>query len=188
MADRVSEAMGEVPRADFLPRWQRRSAHLDQALAVGHLQTCSQPSTVRAMLQLLDVRTGQRVLDVGSGTGWTAALLGHLVGAEGCVVGVEIVPQLVERGRANLLSVALPWVRIEAAEAGVLGWPQDGPYDRILVSAAGSDLPTTLIEQLAPAGVLVLPVGSEMTRVVRASDGSEQVTTHGLYRFVPLIV
>ena len=183
----VTEAMRAVPRAHFLPRAQRRSADLDQALEVGHGQTCSQPSTVADMLRLLDVRPGMRVLDVGSGTGWTTALLGHLVGPDGEVIGCEIVPALVERGAENLAGENMPWARIEAAKPGTLGRPEDAPFDRILVSAMSDGLPAELVEQVGPGGILVIPVAGSMTRVTVDADGTPEVTRHGVYRFVPLI-
>jgi protein-L-isoaspartate(D-aspartate) O-methyltransferase len=183
----VAEAMRAIPRAHFLPWRQQRAAGVDQALEVGHGQTCSQPSTVVDMLTLLDVHPGQRVLDVGSGTGWTTALLGHLVGPDGHVIGCEIVPDLVKRGRANLAGEHMPWTRIVAAEQGTLGRPEDAPFDRILVSAMSNSLPEELIDQLGPGGILVIPVTGSMTRVVVDADGTPEVTRHGLYRFVPLI-
>jgi protein-L-isoaspartate(D-aspartate) O-methyltransferase len=183
----VAEAMRAVPREHFLPWGQRRSAGIDQALEVGHGQTCSQPSTVVDMLTLLDVQPGHRVLDVGSGTGWTTALLGHLVGPNGCVIGCEIVPALVDWGRKNLAGERMRWTRIEGAEQGKLGRPENAPYDRILVSAMSENLPDELVDQLAPGGILVIPVAGSMTRVVLDADGASEVTRHGLYRFVPLI-
>ena len=183
----VARAMRAVPREHFLPRAQRRSADLDQALEVGHGQTCSQPSTVADMLQLLDVRPGMRVLDVGSGTGWTTALLGHLVGSGGCVIGCEIVPELVEWGRENLAGEGMRWTRIESSVRGELGRPQNAPYDRILVSAMSDSLPYELVEQLAPEGILVIPVSGSMTRVVVDAGGTPTISRHGIYRFVPLI-
>jgi protein-L-isoaspartate(D-aspartate) O-methyltransferase len=183
----VAEAMRAVPRAHFLPPGQRGSAGVDQALGIGHGQTCSQPSTVADMLTLLDVRPGQRVLDVGSGTGWTTALLGHLVGPDGRVIGCEIVPALVERGRQNLAGEAMPWTSIAAAEQGSLGRPEDAPFDRILVSAMSGTLPEELVDQLVPGGILVIPVAGSMTRVAVDGNGVPEVRRHGYYRFVPLI-
>jgi len=183
----TADVMRLAPRERFLPRRQRGAAGLDQALEVGHGQTCSQPSTVADMLALLGVQPGMRVLDVGSGTGWTTALLGRLVGPTGEVVGCEIVPELVERGRENLAGEALPWARIELAERGVLGRPEGAPFDRILVSAMSDGLPQELVEQLAPGGVLVIPVDGSMTRVAIGAERTPEVTRHGLYRFVPLI-
>lgn len=183
----VADAMRAVRRKHFLPRGQQNSADLDQALEVGYGQTCSQPSTVVDMLTLLDVKRGQRVLDVGSGTGWTTALLGHLVGPEGQVIGCEIVPELVEWGGKNLAGENMPWTRIEPAEKGELGRPADAPFDRILVSAMSHTIPDELVRQLGPGGIMVIPVGGPMTRVVLAADGTTEVTQRGLYRFVPLI-
>jgi protein-L-isoaspartate(D-aspartate) O-methyltransferase len=183
--ERVERAFAAAPRARFLPRWQVAHADVDQPLDIGHEQTCSQPSTVRAMLELLDVRTGQRVLDVGSGSGWTTALLGELVGPDGEVTGVELVPALTLWGRANVGRHGLAWTRVEQADPDRLGWPEGAPYDRVLVSAQAHDLPHELVDQLAVAGVLVAPVAGELLRVARRADGAA-VTRHGSYRFVPL--
>ena len=102
MEDRVSEAFDATPRAGFLPRLARGRAAYDGPIQIGHGQTNSQPRTVAAMLRLLEVRAGDRVLDVGAGSGWSTALLAHLTGPTGEVLGVELEPTLVEFGRANL--------------------------------------------------------------------------------------
>ena len=183
----TAEAMRVVPRERFLPRRHQGAAGLDQALEIGYGQTCSQPSTVSAMLELLEVRTGLRVLDVGSGTGWTTALLGRLVGPTGEVAGCEIVPQLVELGRQNLAAEQMPWTRIETAAQGKLGRPDEAPFDRVLVSAMSDSLPYELVDQLAPGGILVVPAAGSMTRVVLDAERTPTVSRHGLYRFVPLI-
>jgi protein-L-isoaspartate(D-aspartate) O-methyltransferase len=138
------------------------------------------------MLRLLDVRRGQRVLDVGAGSGWTTALLAHLTGPEGVVVGVETVPELVTFGAANLAATGRGWATIEPASPDVLGVPARAPYDRILVSAEARRLPTVLVDQLAEGGRMVVPVVGTMLLVVRRDTGPE-VTTHGSYRFVPLV-
>jgi protein-L-isoaspartate(D-aspartate) O-methyltransferase len=188
--DRASEAVDRafeaVGRADFLPADLRTAAGADQALQIGYGQTNSQPTTVRDMLHLLEVRPGDRVLDVGCGSGWTTALLGVLVGEAGRVDGVEIIPELVAWGRENLAGYPLPWVHIHQAAEGVLGLPQRAPYDRILVSAQSRDLPTALVEQLAHSGRMVLPVAGRML-VVRRTDSRTEVERHGYYSFVPLI-
>lgn len=175
-----------TPRVDFLPANQRQFAGLDLPLPIGQGQTCSQPSTVRRMLELLDVRPGQRVLDVGAGSGWTTALLARLVGPTGDVVGVEIEPELTSSAAARVAATGLPWARVEQALPGRLGWPRDAPYDRVLVSAQAEELPHELLAQLAPDAVMVLPVAGLMTRVVTSADGGRQVTTHGHHLFVPL--
>lgn len=180
-ADRVTAALAAVDRADFLPARERGNAGFDGPLPIGFGQTNSQPSTVRAMLDLLGVRPGDRVLDVGSGSGWTTALLAYLAGPRGFVIGVELVPALVELGSTHLAPYGFEHATIREAEPGVLGLPREAPFDRILVSAMAGALPFELVEQLTDDGVMVVPVEGQMLRVTR-----EGATPHGLYRFVPL--
>lgn len=183
--DRVAEAFRACPREEFLPRGERRRASYDGPIPIGHGQTNSQPRTVEAMLRLLDVHEGQRVLDVGSGSGWTTALLAHLTGPTGRVLGVELEPALVELGTENLDAQDVPWASIHAAVPGVLGLPSAAPYHRILVSAMADELPEELVAQLHTGGVMVIPVAGTMLRVA-TSMRDTQVTRHGSYRFVPL--
>ncbi len=183
---RVRKAFEQVRRRDFLHEDQQANADLDQALPIGHRQTNSQPRTVANMLALLDAREGDRVLDVGSGSGWTTALLGAVAGATGRVLGVELVPELVEWSRENLRSYDMPWTSIHQAEKGRLGLPEEAPFDRILVSAEADELPQPLVDQLAVGGVMVVPVASRLLRVERRSPDDVQVHQHGHYAFVPL--
>jgi protein-L-isoaspartate(D-aspartate) O-methyltransferase len=182
----VKEAMQVVDRRRFLPRRLRGFAVEDRPLPIGGGQTNSQPQTVRNMLELLDVQPNQRILDVGSGSGWTAALLGYLVGPEGRVIGVEIDPRLATWGAENVAGQDMHWVTIHEAKEGVLGWPDEAPYDRILVSANASETPAELVDQLADDAVMVLPVRSEMLRLTNSGGGRSAVTRHGGYVFVPL--
>ena len=183
--DAVAAAFAAHPRTGFLPAAVRDQADHDGPLPIGHGQTNSQPRTVAAMLRLLEVAPGMRVLDVGAGSGWSTALLAHLVGDTGEVRGVELVPELVRFGAANLQATQQPWASIVAATPGVYGLPDQAPFDRILVSAEPAILPRTLVDQLKDGGVMVIPVAGEMLRVVRRGDQTE-VTRHGGYRFVPL--
>ena len=174
------------PRRDFLPAWQRPFADLDQALDIGYGVTNSQPTTVRNMLALLDPQPGDRVLDVGSGSGWTTALLAHLVG--------PTAPWSVSSGSPSWSRRAGPtWVtgprrpeRPLRPSRGCWAGPREAPYDRVLVSAAAHAVPPALLEQLAVGGVLVAPVDGVMTRVVLSPEGPV-VEQHGRYLFVPLI-
>lgn len=144
LAERVAAAFAATPRADFLPPGERGLADFDGALPIGWEATCSQPATVAAMLHLLAPQPGDRVLDVGSGSGWTTALLAHLVTDSGSVAGVELVEELVAFGAANLARTARAWATIRQADPGFLGWPELAPYDRILVSADAATLPEEL--------------------------------------------
>ena len=188
---RVREAFDVVPRAVFLPESQRRYAAADQPLPIGEGQTNSQPAIVRRMLELLDVLPGHRVLDVGAGSGWTTALLGHLVGTTGRVHGVERLPTLIQLGRRHLDAEEVAGLRdrvsIVPAAPGVLGLPDEAPFDRILVSAAARDLPATLVEQLTPDGVMVAPVAGRVVRV-RRRDADVEIEQLDHCRFVPLVV
>lgn len=186
----VDAAFAAMPRHWFLRPDSHEAAAIDAPIPIGFGQTNSQPRTVRDMLHLLAVEPGHRILDVGSGSGWTTALLAYLAGPTGTVVGVELEPDLVRFGRDNLAvaasehGAALAPARIVEAGA-VFGAPEHGPYDRILVSAEPARLPDELVEQLAPDGVMVIPVAGTMCRVRRTPDGTD-VEHHGRYRFVPL--
>ncbi len=191
---RVSAAFAAIPRKGFLTDSERRYADKDRPLPIGHGQTNSQPTTVRNMLTLLDVRSGHRVLDVGSGSGWTTALLGHLTGPAGRVYGVELVPDLAEWGGRNLASLGMPWTSIQPAGPpagqpagdGVLGLPEHAPFDRILVSAEARKLPPALVDQLGGGGRMVIPVAGRLSVVDRDADGTVDVRRVGHYAFVPL--
>lgn len=184
--DAVEQAMTVVHRRDFLPAGQARFAGADMPLRIGHGATCSQPSTVAFMLRLLHPTPGHRVLDVGSGSGWTTALLARLVAPGGSVVGVEIEPALVTTGRANLLAAGVHGARIEQAEPGRLGRPEDSPYDRILVSAEVRRLPQSLVDQLADGGRMALPVRGRMVVVERDGAHVRARAAPGTFQFVPL--
>jgi protein-L-isoaspartate(D-aspartate) O-methyltransferase len=179
----VDAAMAATPRADFLPPDQRPFAAVDRALPLGHGQTNSQPTTVRNMLRALRVEPGHRVLDVGAGSGWTTAILARLVGPTGRVVGVERVPALTERGSAAVARTGMPWATVRQADPDRLGAPDEAPFDRILVSAQGSDVPVALLEQLTSEGLAVLPVAGRLLRVTRAGHREDL----GGYVFVPLV-
>lgn len=186
--DPVLAAMLRRDRKQFVPRAMRRAARFNRPVHLGHGQTNSQPTTVADMLWLLDVRPGHRVLDVGAGTGWSTAILGDLVGPTGSVLGVERLAALAQRATKNLQREYLQHCTIRFATPGVLGAPDEAPFDRILVSAEPAHLPHELIEQLAPGGIMVITVAGTMLRVVRKSTAEDVViTSHGHYRFVELI-
>jgi protein-L-isoaspartate(D-aspartate) O-methyltransferase len=159
---------------------------MDRPIQIGFGQTNSQPFTVRQMLLWLDVQLGHKVLDVGSGSGWTTALLARLVGPEGYVDAVEKIPELVEFGRDNTASLGI--TNVAFYQAGkTLGLPDHAPYDRILVSAAASSLPRELVEQLKPGGLMVIPVGHDILTVAKEGTDKLTIVSHPGFAFVPLI-
>lgn len=186
----IAEAFARVPRERFLPASHRDWAQSNVPLEIGCGQTNSQPSTVADMLSLLGASPGDSVLDLGSGSGWTTALLGVLVGPSGRVIGVERHRELLDRSIAACAGLEIESIEFAEAVPGILGLPERAPFDRILVSAAAEELPSRLVDQLAPGGVMVIPVAEEMLRVERTGESPEAVavTRHGRYRFVPLIV
>jgi protein-L-isoaspartate(D-aspartate) O-methyltransferase len=177
--------MAMVRRRDFLPETLRAWAGQDLPLPIGAGQTNSQPRTVAAMLDLLAVSPGHRVLDVGAGSGWTTALLGYLVGPRGSVVGVELEESIAAWGAENVAAYDQPWVRLYPA-LDVLGWPAAAPYDRILGSASARSVPQELVDQLVRGGRMVIPVRAEMLVVTADGQGGWTSTSHGSYRFVQL--
>jgi protein-L-isoaspartate(D-aspartate) O-methyltransferase len=180
--------MDAVPRRRFLPEDMQDLANLDQPLPIGHGATNSQPWTVQFMLELLRVPDGATVLDVGSGSGWTTALLAQLTGPKGSVTGVDVVPELVVIGQRNVAALDLHWARIQPAVPKRLGLPDEAPFDRILVSAEPGDIPEELESQLAVGGRMVLPASGVMWVVDRDHEGWHREPVTGYrFSFVPLV-
>jgi protein-L-isoaspartate(D-aspartate) O-methyltransferase len=186
MDERVLAAIGSVPRELFVPEELRSRAYADSALPIGHGATISQPTMVARMCEELRLTGGERVLDVGTGSGYQAAVLAELA-AE--VVGIERVPELAEQARAALAAAGYPDVEVHVGD-GTLGLPERAPFDAIVVAAAAPRPPAALVAQLAPAGRLVVPVGSRRDQrlevVIRTESGSEVVRSVPC-RFVPLV-
>ncbi|HLB66771.1 MAG TPA: protein-L-isoaspartate O-methyltransferase [Candidatus Saccharimonadales bacterium] len=183
---KVEEAFEEIPRVYFLPPEVKSQAGYDSALPIGYGQTNSQPTTVRMMLDWLKVDEGNKILDVGSGSGWSSALLSHLTGPTGRVIAVEKVPQLVEFGRNNCQKLGIKNVVFHQA-GDKFGYEDEAPYDRILVSASASKMPKELFTQLKPGGRMVVPVKYSIYVVTKDKVGKiKQVEDHG-FIFVPLV-
>jgi protein-L-isoaspartate(D-aspartate) O-methyltransferase len=183
---RVLEAIGRVPRELFVPAELRRRAYDDRALPIGHGQTISQPFMVAAICAALDLEGDERVLDVGTGSGYQAAVLAELA-AE--VVTIERVAALAERARRTLAAAGYERVEVRVGD-GTLGVPERAPFDGIAVAAAAPSVPEALYAQLAPAGRVVVPVGSrrdqQLEIVIRGPHGREERTSVPC-RFVPLV-
>jgi protein-L-isoaspartate(D-aspartate) O-methyltransferase len=184
--ERVLEAMSRIPRELFVPERERRRAYRDAALPIGHDQTISQPFMVALIAEVLRVRRGELVLDVGTGSGYQAAVFAEL-GAD--VVTIERIPELAERARANLAAAGYPQVEVRVGD-GTLGVPDRAPFDAVAIAAAAPAVPETLYEQLRPRGRLVVPVGGPRAQrlevIVRSPEGPAVV--HSVpCRFVPLV-
>jgi protein-L-isoaspartate(D-aspartate) O-methyltransferase len=184
--ERVLEAMRAVPRHRFVPpRWQS-SAYADSPLPIGHDQTISQPYIVAAMTQALDLSPDQKVLEIGTGSGYQAAILAELAGE---VFSIEIVCDLAERAREALEAQGYDNLTIRCGD-GYKGWPDQAPFDRIIVTAAPPNIPQALVDQLKPGGRMVLPVGERLQalKVLRKNpDGTVEEAELMKVRFVPMV-
>ncbi len=181
------EAFKKVDRKDFvLPKFYEE-AYNDYPLPIGFNQTISQPTTVAFMLELLEPKKGDKVLDVGSGSGYTTALLAHAVDSFGKVYGVEIVPGLVKFGRQNLQKYNLKNAQILQAQKDIFGLPDKAPFDKILVSASAEEVPKELINQLDFEGTMVIPVGHSIYKIYKDSEGKLSTQEYYGFTFVPLI-
>jgi len=185
--ERVLAAMARVPRELFVPPAARDAAYEDQALALGYGQTISQPYMVALICEQLALRGRERVLDVGSGSGYQAAVLAELAGE---VHTIERVPELAELARENLERAGYGGRVAAHAGDGTRGLPEHAPYDAIAVAAAAPGLPPTLYDQLVERGRIVLPVGTQRAQrlevVVRSPEGPAVLRSVPC-RFVPLL-
>lgn len=184
--DRINQALQQTPREEFLPSKIKAMAEIDAPIPIGYGQTNSQPYTVKKMLEWLGAGPGETVLDVGSGSGWTTALLSNIVGDKGKVIAVERIPELVQFGKENCQKLELG--NVEFHQAGKkFGWPKQAPYKRILVSAAPSKLPAELIDQLELGGRMVIPVQNDIIVIDKDEQGQVSKTEHSGFAFVPLL-
>lgn len=186
----IIDAFKSVRREDFLPDEMRDQASLNIPLPIRFGQTISQPLTVAFMLELLQPKKGDKVLDVGTGSGWQAALIAHIVGPAGKVVGIERVPQLVQFANRNVAKYNLQNIKIIHGD-GTVAEHQEAPFDRIIVAAAAKDgIPEKLIAQLNNNGRMIIPIGEweqEMVLVTKDVKGNIKKETFPGFQFVPLV-
>ena len=184
---RVLDAMAAVPRHAFVPEKVRRRAYADAALPIGHEQTISQPYVVALMTEHLRVTPSTRVLEVGTGSGYQAAVLARLTPR---VYSIEIVAPLAERAARALKDEGYDAVKVKAGD-GYKGWPEHAPFDAIIVTCAPEELPEPLWDQLAPGGRIVIPVGpsdrvQRLVVISKTDDGQRRTETITEVRFVPM--
>ncbi len=183
---RLLAAMGKVPREEFIANTDLGNAYGDHPLPIGAGQTVSQPYIVAAMIAALELRPSDRVLEVGTGTGYEAAILGELATD---VWTIERHEELAMKARAILTKLGYVNVHVVVGD-GSVGLPQHAPFDKILVAAAAPKIPESLVAQLAGGGRLIVPVGNrfeQQVQVVRKVGADTVVTLHELCRFVPLV-
>jgi protein-L-isoaspartate(D-aspartate) O-methyltransferase len=181
---RVLQALRDVARHEFVPEAARQAAYADRPLPIGYRQTISQPYIVAVMSELIDLDATERVLEIGTGSGYQAAILSRLALE---VYTIEIVPELAERATADLARLGYTNVRVKAGD-GYRGWPEHAPFDAIIVTAAPDHVPQPLVEQLAVGGRMIIPVGRGFQRLEllrRTETGVERERVFDV-RFVPM--
>jgi protein-L-isoaspartate(D-aspartate) O-methyltransferase len=182
---RVLEVMGRVPRHLLVPEHLRREAYEDYPLSIGHGQTISQPYIVAFMTQALDVKPGHKVLEIGTGSGYQAAVLAELARE---VYTIEIVEPLGTSAREALASLGYRNVHVRIGD-GYQGWPEEAPFDRVIVTAAPEDVPPALVEQLATGGLMAVPVGTvfQELKILRKTPAGLETLARMPVRFVPMV-
>ncbi len=187
--DRIIKAFKKIKRVDFMPEDLKNSAQLNKALPIGKGQTISQPLVVAFMLELLKPEKGDKILDIGSGSGYTSALLGEIVGPEGEIIAIELIPELKEFGEKNTSKynfVEKGRVRFICAD-GTKGYKEKAPFDKILASAsAQNNIPSAWKKQVKTKGRIVSPAGASIYLLIKEKEGEFKTKEHPGFAFVPL--
>ena len=184
-SSRVLDVMLEVPRHEFVPAAYRQGAYANHPLPIGHEQTISQPYIVAYMTEAAEIAPGEKVLEIGTGSGYQAAVLAKMARE---VYSIEIIPELAQGARTALSRLGYKNVEVRTGN-GYLGWPEKAPFDAIVVTAAPDEVPQALVEQLAPKGTMVVPVGTgyqQMAIITKTESGVVERRTIPV-RFVPMV-
>ncbi len=187
--DSLIDAFSRVRREEFVPDEFVSEAETNIPLPIGYGQTISQPLTVAVMLELLDLKPGQKVLDVGSGSGWSSALIASAVGENGSVIAIERIPELHDFAKKNIDKfgfISLGRVKCVLGD-GSQGYPEGAPYDRILVSASTEEIPEVYKKQLALGGKMVLPIYNSLAYIEKRGEDDFYIERFPGFVFVPLI-
>ena len=185
---KVEDAFRNIPRHEFVPSSELDYAYYNEPLSIKKNQTISQPAVVSRMTEWLDVREGQKILEIGTGSGWQTAILSYLVGS-GTVYSIEIKPELVNFARENLEKFGIDNVNVILSDGGI-GYPETSPYDRIIITAACSKIPFPLLDQLADGGLLIAPIGDSSQSLVLLQKTKKEIIeikNESHYVFVPLL-
>ncbi|MDP2910480.1 MAG: protein-L-isoaspartate O-methyltransferase [bacterium] len=186
---RIVRAFKKIKRADFMSDEMKHLAEINEALPIGYGQTIYQPLTVAFMFEQLEPRPGDNILDIGSGSGWTTALLAEIVGEKGRVTAIELIPELKEFGEKNAAKynfIKKKVARFICAD-GSDGYKKEAPFDKILVSAAAKEVPKAWKDQLKIKGRIVCPINSSILTIIRKSERDLEQIEHSGFVFVPLV-
>ncbi|MBI2583135.1 MAG: protein-L-isoaspartate(D-aspartate) O-methyltransferase [Candidatus Aenigmarchaeota archaeon] len=181
----VIKAFRKIKRESFVPQEYKKHAYVDEPLPIGFGQTISQPLTVATMTEALDLHKSQKVLEIGTGSGYQAAVIAELVGKKGIVVTVERLKELYDFAKNNLQKEGCKNVKTILSD-GSLGYEKEAPYDRIIVTAEAPEIPQSLFRQMNEGGKMVIPVGHEMF-IIEKKRGKAERQSLGYYVFVPLV-
>lgn len=187
-SEAVMAAMAKVPRHAFVRPGDRAVAYADRPQGIGHGQTISQPYMVAVMTELLDLEADHRVLEIGAGSGYQSAVLAEVAGA---VYSVEVIPTLARAAAERLAALGYDTISLRRGD-GFLGWPEEAPFDTVIVTAAPEAIPDALVAQLKPGGRMVIPIGRQhgsqtLIRGVKAADGTLQTKKILPVAFVPMV-
>lgn len=183
----IIKAFKNVKRADFMPENIKVLSEINEAMSIGSGQTISQPLTVAFMLEQLQPKRGDKILDVGSGSGWTTALLSYIVGSKGKVIGLEIIKGLKEFGERNASDFVKKGITEFVLGDGRKGYKKEAPYDKILVSASAQKVPFVLTKQLKIKGRMVIPIKESIFTIIKKSEKDLKKIEHKGFLFVPLV-
>lgn len=186
--EKVESALQNIPRHEFVPESELEYAYDNEPLPIMKNQTISQPGVVTRMTEWLDIKNGQNILEIGTGSGWQSAILSYLVGS-GTIYSIERHPELVKFAQENLKKLKIDNVHVILGD-GTLGYSQASPYDRIIITAACTEIPLPLLDQLSENGLIIAPVGGSSQSLVllqKTPNGMFEIKNQSKYVFVPLV-
>lgn len=182
----IIEAFKKIDRRDFVPEELKGFAYVNEPLMIGEGQTISQPLTVAFMLELLELAPGQNILDIGTGSGWQAALLAKIVGLAGKVISIERIKSLSDRAKKSLLKFHFNNIELIVGD-GSQGCPKGAPYDRVVAAASAQEIPQPWKDQIKIGGIIVAPVGESLVKLTKLGETEFKTERFPGFVFVPLI-